>query len=63
MTVSTASHKMSVWVAKGVFINTLVGGLGKMEGGQKSLELQKGGDQKVFRSKRGGQKSLVKLKV
>ena len=32
-------------------------------GGQKSFELPKGGDQKVFCSKRGGQKSLVKLKI
>ena len=39
------------------------GGLGKMEGGQKGFELPKGGDQKVFSSKWGGQKSLVKLKV
>ena len=39
------------------------GGRGKMEGGQKSFELPEGGDQKVFRSKGGGQKSLVKLKV
>ena len=54
---------MNTTFNKGVFINTLVGGLGKMEGGQKSFELPKGGDQKVFRSKRGGQKSLVKLKV
>ena len=29
------------------------GGLGKMEGGQKSFELPKGGDQKVFLSKGG----------
>ena len=40
------------------------GGWAKWRGGQKSFELPKGGgDQKVFRSKRGGQKSLVKLKV
>ena len=32
-------------------------------GGPKSFELPEGGDQKVFRSKGGGQKSLVKLKV
>ena len=34
--------------SKGVFINTLVGGLGKMEGGQKSFELPKGGLPKSF---------------
>ena len=38
---------------KGAFINTLVGGLGKMEGSQKSFELPEGGDQKVFCSKGG----------
>ena len=55
---------------KGVFINTLVGGgLGKMEGGQKSFELPKGGDQKVFSSKWGGSKkfdqieSIMKIKM
>ena len=38
------------------------GGLGKMEGGQKSFELPEGGgDQKVFRTMRGGQKSFAKL--
>ena len=42
---------------KGAIINTLVGGLGKMEGGQKSFELPEGGgDQKVFRSKGGVKK-------
>ena len=35
----------------------LGGGLGKMEGGQKSFELPKGGEPKVFSSKWGGQKS------
>ena len=51
-------------IHKGVFINTLVGGLGKMEGGQKSFELPKGGGTKKFSIvKGGGQKSLVKLKV
>ena len=44
-----------------MFINTLVGGLGKMEGGQKSFELPKGGDQKVFRSKRGGSKKFGQI--
>ena len=39
------------------------GGWAKWRGGQKSFELPEGGDQKVFRSKGGGQKSLVKLKV
>ena len=34
-----------------------------MEGGQKSFEFTEGGNQKVFSSKGGGQKSLVKLKV
>ena len=44
-------------ISKGAFINTLVGGgLGKMEGGQKSFELPEGGDQKVFRSKGGVKK-------
>ena len=43
--------------SKGAFINTLVGGgLGKMEGGQKSFELPEGGDQKVFYSKGGVKK-------
>ena len=52
-----------------MFINTLVGGLGKMEGGQKSFELLKGGDQKDFSSKWGGSKkfgqieSIMKLKM
>ena len=41
---------------KGAFINTLVGGLGKVEGGQKSFESPEGGDQKVFRSKGGVKK-------
>ena len=56
-----------LWPAhdKGAFINTLVGGgWAKWRGGQKGFELPEGGDQKVFPSKgRGGQKSLVKLKV
>ena len=52
-----------------MFINTLVGGLGKMEGGQKSFELPKGGgDQKVFSSKWGVKKfgqieSIMKIKM
>ena len=44
--------------AKGAFINTLVGGLGKMEGGQKSFESPEGGDQKVFLSKGRGVKKV-----
>ena len=53
-------------VTKGVFINTLVGGLGKMEGGQKRF-WQKG-DQKVFHSKRGSKKfgqieSIINIKM
>ena len=43
---------------KGAFINTLVGGLGKMEGGQKSFELPEGGTKKFFRSKGGGVKKV-----
>ena len=41
------------------------GGLGKMEGGQKSFELPEGGGgtKKFSVEKEGGQKSLVKLKV
>ena len=46
------------------------GGLGKMEGGQKSFELPEGGgDQKVFRRKGGGSKkfsqieSIMKIKM
>ena len=51
-------------LTKGVFINTLVGGLGKMEGGQKTFELPKGGTKKFSAvNGGGGQKSLVKLKV
>ena len=58
------SFVMTSFSTKGVFINTLVGGgWAKWRGGQKSFELPKGGDQKVFSSKWGGQKSLVKLKV
>ena len=39
------------------------GGLGKMEGAKKVLSYQKGGTKKFSVVKRGGQKSLVKLKV
>ena len=53
------------YVSKGVFINTLVGGLGKMEGAKKVLSCRKGGGTKKFSvvNGGGGQKSLVKLKV
>ena len=50
-------------MTKGAFINTLVGGLGKTEGGQKSFELPEGGGTKKFSVVKGGLKSLVKLKV
>ena len=44
------------------------GGLGKMEGGQKSFELLEGGDQKVFLSKGGVKKfgqieNIMKIKM
>ena len=44
---------------KGVFRNTLVGGLGKMEGGQKSFELPEGGTKKFSRSKGRGVKKVL----
>ena len=46
---------------KGAFINTLVGGLGKVEGAKNVLSYQKGGTKK-FSVVKGGQKSLVKWK-
>ena len=48
-------------VSKGVFINTLVGGLGKMEGGQKSFELPKGGETKKFSVVKGGVKKFGQI--
>ena len=41
---------------KGAFINTLVGGLGKMEGGPKKFWVTRRGGPKVFRSKGGVKK-------
>ena len=61
---------MPIRSVKGVFINTLVGGLGKMEGGQKSFELPEGGGTKKFSLvKEGGSKkfgqieSIMKIKM
>ena len=54
---------------KGVFIITLVGGLGKMERGQKSFELSEGGGTKKFSEVKEGSKkfgqieSIMKIKM
>ena len=47
-----------------MFINTLVGGLGKTwRGAKKVLSSRKGGTKKFSAVKGGGQKSLAKLKI
>ena len=55
-------------LSKGAFINTLVGGLGKMEGAKKVLSYQKGGTKKFSVVKGGSKKfsqieSIMKIKM
>ena len=44
--------------AKGMFINTLVGGLENLVGGQKSFDAPKRGVKKVFNFQKGGVKKV-----
>ena len=49
---------------KGMFRNTLVGvgaGAGQKRGGQKSLKLSEGGDQKVLGAQGGGSKKFGQM--